>query len=119
MGYSASKKDLLESKDFHVLFSNKKHHAKWVDAAKAAQAYAKAEITHGEEPRPDDIAGALLPILNADPDLLKHQRENHATAEKYREAFADLIVDQVLIEPNRNKEKADGARATQQESGKK
>ena len=120
MGYSASKKDLLESHDFHVLFSDKNHHQRWVTAAESAYDYAKKSITHGEEPLPDDIADALLPILNADPDLLKHQRENRATAKKYREAFADLIVDQVLIEPTRSEpEGSHGGRKIQEEFGDK
>ena len=104
MGYSAAKRDLLESHDFHKLFSNDKHHTKWVTAAQSAYEYAKKSITQDEEPLPDDVADALLPILNADPDLLKHQRDNRATAKKYREAFADLIVDQVLLEPIREKQ---------------
>lgn len=101
MGWSESKKEMLEAKNFDKLFLDKKHHPKWVTAAQNAQNYARVNITHGQEPRPDDTAEALLPILNADTDLLEHQRENHATSKKYREAFADLIVDQVLIEPTR------------------
>jgi hypothetical protein len=104
MGYSAAKRDLLESHDFHKLFSDRKCHAKWVAAAQSAYDYAKKSITHGEEPLADDIADALLPILNADPDLLKHQRDNRATAKKYREAFADLVVDQVVLEPIRREQ---------------
>jgi hypothetical protein len=117
MGMSESKKEMLEAKNFHKLYLDKKHHDKWVGAANSAYAYAKKNITHGEEPRPDDVAEALLPILNADSDLLKHQSENHATAKRYREAFADYIVDQVFIEPTRKKESGDGAGKIQQEFG--
>ena len=98
---SESKKEMLEAKNFHKLFSDKKHNGKWVGAANSAHEYAKTNITHGNEPKPDDTAEALLPILNADSDLLKHQRANRATAKKYREAFADYIVDRVLIEPTK------------------
>ncbi|PYX68820.1 MAG: hypothetical protein DMG72_22245 [Acidobacteria bacterium] len=113
MGWSESKKEMLEAKNFDKLFLHKKHRAKWVAAAQNAQNYARVNITHGQEPRPDDTAEALLPILNADTDLLKHQRENHATSKKYREAFADLIVDQVLIEPTRRRQ-ANGTGTGQQ-----
>jgi hypothetical protein len=101
MGLSESKKKDLEAKDFHKLFKHNKHHAKWVAIAKKAHAYAKENITEGSEPRPDDVAEALLPILNADTDLRKHQSDNRATSKKYKLAFADYIVDQVLIEPTR------------------
>ena len=117
MGMSESKKEMLEAKDFHTLFLEKKHHAKWVTAAQNAEVYARTNITHGDDPRPDDIAEALLPILNADTDLLHHQSANHATARKYREAFADYIVDQVLIEPTRRRGQANGAGAGQATHG--
>jgi len=97
MGLSESKKKDLEAKDFDGLFNHKKHHAKWVAIAKKAHDYAKENITEGNEPRPDDVAEALLPILNADTDLRKHQSDNRAMAKKYKLAFADYIVDQVLI----------------------
>lgn len=109
MGLSESKKKELEAKDFHKLFEDKKHHQKWVTIAQKAYAYAKENITDGNEPRPDDVAEALLPILNKDDDLRNHQRENGARAKKFREAFADYIVDQVLIEPTRRKKGSDGA----------
>ena len=114
MGLSESKKELLEAKNFHRLFSDRRHHEKWVTAAHNAQDFARDNITHGQEPRPDDIAEALLPLLNADSDLLQHQRDNRATSKKYREAFADYIVDQVIIEPTRRRGKADDAGAGQQ-----
>ncbi len=103
MGLSESKKEDLEAKDFDELFREK--HEKWEAIARKAHDYAKENITGGEEPRPDDVAEALLPILNADADLRTHQRENHATSRKYKESFADYIVDQVLIEPTRRTQK--------------
>lgn len=105
MGLSESKKGELEAKDFHLLFSDPDKNKKWKTLALAAQKYARANITNDKEPRPDDIAEALLPILNADADLRKHQSENHATATKYREYFADYIVDQVIIQPTREKKR--------------
>src|ERR1700722_15593970 len=104
MGLSESKKKDLEAKDFDGLFTHKKHHTKWVAIAKKAHDYAKENITEGSEPRPDDVAEALLPILNADTDLRKHQSDNRAMAKKYKLAFADYIVDQVLIQPTRREE---------------
>jgi hypothetical protein len=108
MGLSEAKKKELEAKDFHKLFSHHKHHAKWVIVVQKAYAYAKDTITDGREPRPDDVSDALLPILNKDDDLRDHQRENHASSRRYKEAFADYIVDQVLIEPTRRIDNAPG-----------
>lgn len=99
MGLSEAKKKELESKDFHKLF--KKYHAKWDTIAHKAYTYAKDNITDGAEPRPDDVSDALLPILNKDDDLRDHQKENRATSKKWKLAFADYIVDLILIEPTR------------------
>ena len=101
MGLSESKKKELEAKNFHRLFTNKKHNQRWREIVQRARVYARDNITGGNEPRPDDVAEALLPILNADSDLREHQKDNRAMAKKYKEAFADYIVDQVLIEPTR------------------
>ena len=95
MGLSESKKKDLEAKDFHLLYE--KHKQKWVALAEKAYTYAKENITGGKEPRDDDTADALLPILNADADLKKHQAKNKATAKKYKEAFADYIVDRAKV----------------------
>src|SRR5438105_688167 len=108
MGLSEAKKKELEAKNFHKLFGDKKHHQKWVAIAKKAYAYAKENITDGAEPRPDDISDALLPILNKDDDLRLHQVNNRASSKKWKLAFADYIVDQIIIEPTRGK-KANGA----------
>lgn len=103
MGLSEAKKKELEAKNFHKLFEHNKHHSKWVKIAKKAYEYAKDTITDGEEPRPDDISDALLPILNKDDDLRNHQRDNRASSKRFKLAFADYIVDMVLIEPTREK----------------
>jgi hypothetical protein len=41
--------------------------------AKTARAHAKANITGGKEPRPDDIAKALYPMLEVNTNLRAHQ----------------------------------------------
>lgn len=105
MGLSEAKKKELEAKNFHKLFEHEKHNAKWHKIAKKAYDYAKDTITDGKEPRPDDISDALIPILNKDDDLRNHQKENRASSKRYKLAFADYIVDLVLIEPTREKKK--------------
>ena len=95
MGLNESKKKDLEAKDFHKLFRN--HKNKWADIAKKAHDYAKENITGGKEPRDDDVAEALLPILGADSDLKDHQRKNRAASKKFQGMFADYIVDQIKV----------------------
>jgi hypothetical protein len=101
MGLSESKKKELEAKNFHRLFEHARHNQRWREIAERARIYARDNITGGNEPRPDDVAEALLPILNADSDLRIHQKDNRAMGKRYKEAFADYIVDLVLIEPTR------------------
>jgi hypothetical protein len=105
LGLSEAKKKELEAKNFHKLFEHPKHRAKWEKIAHQAYSYAKDTITDGEEPRPDDIADALLPILNKDDDLRSHQTENRASSKRFKSWFADYIVDRVIIEPTREKKK--------------
>jgi hypothetical protein len=111
MGLSEAKKKELEAKDFHKLFLDKKRNAKWVTVVQRAYAYAKESITDGREPRPDDVSDALLPILNKDDDLRNHQHENHASSKKFKEAFADYLVDQILLEPKRRQDDGAGKKA--------
>jgi hypothetical protein len=108
MGYSEMKKKELEAKNFHILFEDKKRRAKWITVVEKAYAYAKDAITDGREPLPDDISDALLPILNKDDDLRKHQKANRASSRKYKEYFADYIV-HVFMTEKQAKEKANDA----------
>jgi hypothetical protein len=98
MGYSEAKKKDLQAKNFHKLFENKHNKPKWLIVAEKAYVYAKDAITDGNEPLPDDIKDALIPILNKDDDLRKHQKDNKASSKRYKEAFADYIVHQFLLE---------------------
>ncbi|HEU0048188.1 MAG: hypothetical protein AUH11_03545 [Acidobacteria bacterium 13_2_20CM_57_17] len=114
MGYSEAKKKDLEAKNFHRLFEHRNHKPKWMVIAEKAYTYAKDAITEGREPLPDDISDALLPILNKDDDLRRHQKENRASSRKYKEAFADYIVHEFLIEKSR-REQANVANAEQRQ----
>jgi hypothetical protein len=110
MGYSEAKKKELQAKNFHVLFEDKRHRAKWGTVVEKAYAYAKDAITDGREPLPDDISDALLPILNKDDDLRKHQKGNRASSRRYKEYFADYIVHECMTE-KQAKEKPNDADA--------
>jgi hypothetical protein len=113
MGYSEAKKKELRAKNFHKLFENKHHREKWKTVVQKAYAYAKDAITDGREPLPDDVADALIPILNKDDDLRKHQKDNRASSKKYKEAFADYIVYEILAEILKEKGNQDGTKQQQ------
>jgi hypothetical protein len=110
MGYSEAKKKELQAKNFHKLFENKHHKPKWMVVAEKAYKYAKDAVTDGNEPLPDDIKDTLMPILNKDDDLRKHQKDNKASSRKYKEAFADYIVHEFLL-AKKKKEQANDADA--------
>ena len=58
--------------------------------------FAKKHVTSGREPRPDDILKALLPMLEVNEDLRKHQEDNKARFKHFREFFGDFIIDKYL-----------------------
>ncbi|MGH9563800.1 MAG: hypothetical protein ACRD3S_20285 [Terracidiphilus sp.] len=91
MGLSESKIKDLAAKKFDKLLD--KHEKKWREMAMAAHDFAKEHISGGHEPRPDDIHKALLPMLEVNEELRKHQEDNKARYRRYREHFADLIID--------------------------
>ena len=73
-------KDLVDKK-FDDLYTNDEK--KWVALAKTAYKHAKENITAGKEPRPDDVAKALYPMLEVDEALRTHQEEYKARATAY------------------------------------
>jgi hypothetical protein len=81
----------LEDKKFDALYTQ--HNAAWTEHAKTAWAYAKANITGGRDPRPDDVAKVLFPMLQVNDDLRKHQEDNAARARRYVEWFVEYVID--------------------------
>jgi hypothetical protein len=58
---------------------------------------ARAYITKGKEPRPDDVLKMLLPMLEPHETLRKHQEKEHAKYARYRVAFGEFIIDRLLF----------------------
>jgi hypothetical protein len=83
-------KDLLDKK-FDELFE--KHHAKWTDITNNAYVAARDHVCGGNKPRQDDVLKMLLPMLEPDETLRKHQENRKARFKKYREAFAEYMID--------------------------
>ena len=97
MGLSEAKKKNLEDKAFDELFKNKKQNPKWNNLAKKAHAYAKENMTEGRDPRPDDVAKVLYPMIEVDKAFREHQEEQRARRKRYIEWFTDYVIDLVLI----------------------
>lgn len=87
-------KDLTDKK-FDTLFE--KDQAFWSALAKKAWVYAKDNITSGREPRPDDIAKVLFPMLQVNDEVRKHQEDNRARAKRYIEWFVEYVIDQTTF----------------------
>lgn len=86
-------KDLTDKK-FDALYDA--HKAEWKALAKTAQKHAKENITGGNDPRPDDVAKALYPMLEVHEVLRAHQEDNRARARRFVEWFVEYVIDQAL-----------------------
>jgi hypothetical protein len=86
-------KDLTDKK-FDELYVGDE--AVWLALATNAHAFAKANITPGKEPRPDDIAGVLWPVLKAHDALRNHQEDNQAKASRWSLMFTEYVVDRFI-----------------------
>jgi hypothetical protein len=94
MALTESKIKDLHDKAFDELYEN--HKAEWTALAKTAQKHAKENITGGKDPRPDDVAKALYPMLEVHEVLRAHQEEHHARAKRFVEWFVEYVIDQSL-----------------------
>lgn len=95
MGLTEEKIKDLQDKKFDQLFS--KHQIEWTEMANNAFSVAKDYICKGNEPRPDDVLKMLLPMLEPHEILRQHQEKNHAKYSRFRVAFGEYIIDQVLF----------------------
>lgn len=86
----------LKAKKFDQLYEDKK--SEWVAMAKVAKAHTKANITDGQEPRPDDISKALHPMLEVHQALRDHQEDNQAKAPRFVEWFVEYVIDMALLQ---------------------
>jgi hypothetical protein len=84
----------LEAKGFDNLYD--KHKALWDGLAGNARAYAKAHITAGAEPRPDDVLKMLLPMIESLDELRNHQEEAQARAPRFQTYFGEYVIDKNL-----------------------
>ena len=81
----------LQDKKFDRLF--KSHKTQWTEMTGNAFEAAKDHICGGRTPRQDDVLKMLMPMLEPNETLRKHQEENKARYKHYREAFAEYLID--------------------------
>lgn len=99
MGLTEYKKKILKQGGYDKLYEKNK--LAWLKYAEIAFSFAKFGIAEGREPGEDDIANALLLVLEANDVLLKHQAEetpkiDEAEQQKRRRYFTEYIVQQYL-----------------------
>jgi hypothetical protein len=96
LGLTEEKIKDLQDKKFDQLFE--KHQNEWAEMANNAHSVARAYIINGKEPRPDDVLKMLLPMLEPNETLRKHQEKVHAKYSRFRIAFGEYIIDKVLFQ---------------------
>jgi hypothetical protein len=108
MSLTESKLKDLKDKKFVALFDNNKD--EWTEITGNAYASARDHICEGRPPRQDDVLKMLMPILEPNERLRKHQEENRARFKHYREAFGEYLIDEYFrsIEVEKDAEAAKG-----------
>ena len=91
MSLTESKVKDLQDKKFDKLFE--KHKPEWTEITTNAFETARDNICGGKEPRQDDVLKMLMPMLEPNETLRKHQEEHHARFKMFREAFAEYKID--------------------------
>jgi hypothetical protein len=84
----------LHDKKFDDLYTE--YEAEWIALAASAYDFTKAHISKGE-PLADDVLKTLLPMLEVNERLRKHQEDNHARYKRFREFFGEYIIEQKLF----------------------
>ena len=91
MSLTESKVKDLQDKKFDKLFA--KHQEEWTEITSNAFITARDNICDGKMPRQDDVLKMLMPMLEPNETLRKHQEEHRARFKHYREAFAEYMID--------------------------
>jgi hypothetical protein len=96
VGLTQEKIQDLKERKFDKLF--KDHKGLWSTMAKNAFADARDHICGGKPPLRDDIRKMLLPMLEPNEVLRNHQEKNSARYKRFREYFADYIIEIVCFD---------------------
>lgn len=97
MALTESKLKDLQEKGFDGLFDD--HVTVWTERAAVAFDHAQNYISSTDDPRPDDIAQVLIPMLEVDDTLRDYQNNNGAKAKRWVQCFAEYIIDRIYTNP--------------------
>jgi hypothetical protein len=81
----------LQDKKFDKLFE--KNNAEWTEITGNAYIVARDYVCAGKAPRQDDVLKVLIPMLETNETLRKHQEQHKARYKHYREEYAEYIID--------------------------
>ena len=100
----------LDASGLIAFFENSRE--TWITAARDTHAFVKQSFPAGSKIRPDDVAKALLPVLEVNQDL-RNQLDADRLKQKYWVSyFTDLVIDRCwdgIITESGNDEAAAGA----------
>jgi hypothetical protein len=96
MSLTESKIKDLHDKKFDDLYE--KHKPEWWAMAENAYQHARDHICDGDHPRQDDVLKVLVPMLEPNETLRKHQEDNHARYKRFRDFFGEYIIDKYYEE---------------------
>src|SRR6266446_9284977 len=87
------------------------HEAAWLQAAKETKTFIAGNFPEGAKIRRDDVAKALIPILEVNETLKDELNDKKLRGKFWIKDFADLIIDRTWEELEKAKEhgKAKGA----------
>ena len=91
MALTESKIKDLTDKKFDKL--HERHRAEWQEITTNAFTAARDHICEGRLPRQDDVLKMLMPMLEPNETLRKHQEQHKARFKHFREAFAEYLID--------------------------
>jgi hypothetical protein len=105
VGLTESKIKDLTDKKFDKLYQ--KHEQEWVEITNNAYVAARDHVCGGNHPRHDDVLKMLLPMLEPNETLRKHQEENRAKYRRFREAYGDYMIDKffAILEKQKNEQR--------------
>jgi hypothetical protein len=96
MALTESKLKDLTDKKFDRLYERDVD--EWKEITNNAFAAARDHICDGRRPRQDDVLKMLLPMLEPNEKLRKHQEENRARFKHFRDAFGEYLIDKLFSE---------------------
>src|SRR5689334_20079444 len=91
MGLTLEAEQRLEDVGLVAFFEN--HQAEWLAVAQDTYAYVTGNFPPGSLIRRDDVAKALLPIVEVNEPLKEMLDQNKLRGKFWRSYFTDLVVD--------------------------